>query len=88
MELEIIETTVPEEITSENTETSTFESALSMEDAEETTTTTTTSAYLPVDEQLSYVRSDLDMLLGLVVAFMVIELCKWSYRLLNIFFPI
>lgn len=56
--------------------------------SEEEYTMTSTTAFLPVDEQLSYVRSDLDLIAGLLVAFMVIELCKWSYRFLNIFFPI
>lgn len=63
--------------------------ALTTEETEETTTTTTTtSPFLPVDEQLTYVREDLGWILGLLVAFMVIELCKWSYRFLNIFMPI
>lgn len=70
---------------SELTETtSLFESALSTGETEETTTVT----FLPVEEQLSYVRSDLDFILGLLVAFIVIELCKWVYRFLNIFIPI
>lgn len=65
-----------------------IESALTTEATGETTTETITTVFLPVDEQLTYVRSDLDMILGLIVAFMVIELCKWAYRFLNIFIPI
>lgn len=50
------------------------------------TTITTVSSY-PYDTQMTYIRGDLDLIAGLLVAFMVIELCKWSYRFLNIFFP-
>lgn len=83
---------MPEETTVVITETtdieSAIESALSTEPIEETTTMTTAISYLPVDEQLTYIRSDLDYILGLAVAFLIIEMCKWSYRLLNIFMPI
>ncbi len=51
------------------------------------TTTTTVSGYL-YEDQVTQIRGDLDLIAGLLVAFMVIELCKWSYRFLNIFFPI
>ena len=51
----------------------------------ETTTTATSYQY---EEQVTQIRGDLDLIAGLLVCFMVIELCKWSYRFLNIFFPI
>lgn len=50
-------------------------------------TTTTAISYL-FDEQVTQIRGDLDLIAGLLVAFVVMELCKWSYRFLNIFFPI
>ena len=51
-------------------------------------TTTTTVVSYPYEEQVTQIRGDLDLIAGLLVAFMVIELCKWSYRFLNIFFPL
>lgn len=58
-----------------------------IDDTSETTTTTTLISY-PYEEQVTIIRGDLDLIAGLLVVFMVIELCKWSYRFLNIFFPI
>lgn len=58
-----------------------------IEETSETTSTTTLISY-PYEEQVTIIRGDLDLIAGLLVAFMVIELCKWSYRFLNIFFPI
>lgn len=58
-----------------------------IDETSETSTTTTLISY-PYEEQVTIIRGDLDLIAGLLVAFMVIELCKWSYRFLNIFFPI
>lgn len=60
----------------------------SEDEAETSLTTTTTAISYPYEEQVTIIRGDLDLIAGLLVAFMVIELCKWSYRFLNIFFPI
>lgn len=65
-------------------ETTTF----SVSTTETTIETTTTAISYPYEEQVTQIRGDLDLIAGLLVAFMVIELCKWSYRFLNIFFPI
>lgn len=56
-------------------------------DIETSETTTTTLVSYPYEEQVTYIRGDLDLIAGLLVAFMIIELCKWSYRFLNMFFP-
>lgn len=56
-------------------------------DTETSETTSTTLVSYPYEEQVTYIRGDLDLIAGLLVAFMIIELCKWSYRFLNMFFP-
>ena len=67
-------------------ETTTFTSESVSEETSTTETTVTTVSYL-YEEQITQIRGDLDLIAGLLVAFMVIELCKWSYRFLNMFFP-
>lgn len=60
----------------------------SVSTTETTVETTTTAISYSYEEQVTQIRGDLDLIAGLLVAFMVIELCKWSYRFFNIFFPI
>lgn len=72
-----------EETVTTSEESGTIESAHSTE----TETTTTTAVTFPCEEHITQIRYDLDLIAGLLVAFIVIELCKWSYRFLNMFFP-
>ena len=69
-------------------ETTTILTTTLIESGSDSETTTTTTVPYPYEEQVSYIRGDLDLIAGLLVAFMIIELCKWSYRFFNMFFPI
>ncbi len=69
----------------ETTVTEVTETITETGESETGTTTTTVVAWTP--ETVSHISADLDLIAGLLFTFMIIELCKWSYRFLNIFFP-
>lgn len=58
------------------------------ENLEETTTTTTTVTTFPYEKDMAYIRGDLDLIAGFLLFFVIVELCKWTYRFFNIFFPV